>query len=156
MARLFIILTLTFGAIEAVVCTCFFSEEQKWQKEIINRADIIFIGTARLNVPQEQVKFGGADSLVAIEDLVFEINEEFKGLKGKTEIRLSSHGCSASYKLGKQYLIFGYNDGKPKLLRTDNCGSYSENEHQGGTHIGPKYYKALRELVISEKRRLKF
>ena len=155
MRRLFITLILAFGAIEGVACTCFFSEEKKWQKEMINSADIIFIGTARLSSTMKQVKFWGADSLVAIEDLVFEINEEFKGLKGKKEIKLSSRGCGGSYMLGKQYLIFGYNDGNPKLLRADNCGSYSENAGQGGMNIGPKYYKSLKDLVTSEKRRLK-
>jgi hypothetical protein len=153
---LIIIWILIFGAIEGVACTCFFNPEKKWQKEIINSADVIFIGTARLDVSIKNVKFWGVDSLVEIENLVFEVNEEFKGLKGKKEIKLSSRGCGGSYKIGKQYLIFGNIDGNPKLLRADNCGSYIENEHQGGMNIGPKYYRTLKNLIISEKKRLKF
>jgi hypothetical protein len=132
MTRGLITFILIFGTTKAVGCTCFFSPETKWQKEMISVADIIFIGTARLDVPIKQVKFWGADSLVAIENVVFEINEEFKGLEGKKKIKLSSHGCGGSYKLGKQYIIFGYNDGNPKLLRADDCGSYSKDENQGG------------------------
>jgi hypothetical protein len=156
MTRVLIIWILIFASFEGVACICFFSKEKKWQKERINSADVIFIGTARLDVSVKSVTFWGADSLVEIENLVFEVDEGFKVPNGKKEIKLSSRGCGGSYKIGKQYLIFGYVEGHQKLLRTDNCGSYTENENHGASNIGSKQYRRLKELIIREKKRLKF
>jgi hypothetical protein len=151
-----IVSILVLVTFDGISCSCFFSPEEKWQKEMINSADVIFIGTARLDASVQNIIYLGSDSLVQIEQLIFEVNESFKGLKWKREIKLYSHGCDGGYKVGNQYLIFGYNDGNPKLLRADMCGAYTENEHQGGMHIDSKHYRKLKELILREKKRLKF
>lgn len=156
MRRVLISLILVLLSIEGVACICIFKTGKKWQKEMIGRAAVIFVGTARLDASVQNVKFWGADSLVEIQNVVFEVNEGFKGLDGRKEIKLSPGGCGGGYKIGIRYLVFAFVDGNPRLLRADYCESYTESEHRGGTNIGLKYFKRLKVLIKREKKRLKF
>jgi hypothetical protein len=79
-----IVSILVLVTFDGISCSCFFSPEEKWQKEMINSADVIFIGTARLDASVQNIIYLGSDSLVQIEQLIFEVNESFKRSKVET------------------------------------------------------------------------